>query len=133
MFEPGKWGNLQFPQQNCTEPESIFSLLKEKVLLTYEAAAKQIFKETNEIGFELLGYDFMIDSNLNSWLIEINSNPCLSTLTHSQDVLIKKLVDDVLRITVDPVFGLKPEEDKEEETIGEYSTLFDLLYVYNTG
>jgi hypothetical protein len=77
----------------------------------------------------LLGYDFMLDSDLNAWLIEVNLNPCLSTLTASQDSLIKRLVDDVLRIAVDPVFGLKPEEDKGETATGN-STLFDLLYVY---
>jgi D-alanine-D-alanine ligase-like ATP-grasp enzyme len=27
--------------------------------------------------FELFGMDFMIDSSLEVWLIEINSNPCL--------------------------------------------------------
>ena len=104
---------------------------QEKVLLTYEASAKQIYKETNEVGFELLGYDFMVDTNLNAWLIEINANPCLSTLTASQDGLIKRLVDDVLRIAIDPVFGLKLDEDKEEVAT-EYQTLFDLLYVYHS-
>ncbi len=27
--------------------------------------------------FEIFGMDFMIDSNLDVWLIEINTNPCL--------------------------------------------------------
>lgn len=27
--------------------------------------------------FEVFGMDFMIDANLDVWLIEINSNPCL--------------------------------------------------------
>lgn len=27
--------------------------------------------------FEIFGLDFMIDSNLDVWLIEINTNPCL--------------------------------------------------------
>ena len=29
-------------------------------------------------GFELFGYDFFIDQNMTVWLIEINTNPCLS-------------------------------------------------------
>ena len=27
--------------------------------------------------FEIFGLDFMIDNNLDIWLIEINTNPCL--------------------------------------------------------
>ena len=103
--------------------------IRDKARLTYEAACKKIFKETNEVGFELLGYDFMIDRDLNTWLIEINTNPCLSTLTSSQDHLIRRLVDDVLRITVDPTFGIKPDEDPQEEKT-EFATNFELLHVY---
>ena len=99
---------------------------QEQAKLTFEAACKKIAKETNEIGFELLGYDFMVDTNLKSWLIEVNTNPCLSTLTQQQNGLIKRLVDDVLRITVDPVFGLEMEEEKTDG----YSTHFELLHIY---
>ena len=27
--------------------------------------------------FELLGLDFMVDKDFNTWLIEVNYNPCL--------------------------------------------------------
>ena len=27
--------------------------------------------------FELLGYDFILDSDMNPWLIEVNTNPCI--------------------------------------------------------
>ena len=29
--------------------------------------------------FEIFGLDYMIDSNFNTYLIEINTNPCLTT------------------------------------------------------
>ena len=31
--------------------------------------------------FEILGYDFMIDTNLNVWLIEVNSSPAMDYST----------------------------------------------------
>ncbi len=27
--------------------------------------------------FEIFGLDFMIDENIKTWLIEVNTNPCL--------------------------------------------------------
>ena len=38
---------------------------------------KQDSKILNQ--FELLGYDFMIDEEMNVYLIEVNTNPCLDT------------------------------------------------------
>ena len=33
----------------------------------------------NYNGFELMGFDFMLDEDLNLTLIEVNTNPCLDT------------------------------------------------------
>ena len=99
----------------------------------FEASARKIFKETTEVGFELLGFDFMIDKQLNAWLIEVNTNPCLSTLTNSQDGLIKRLVEDTLKITVDPIFGLRPDEDASDEPRSEFVTNYELLYIHFSG
>jgi D-alanine-D-alanine ligase-like ATP-grasp enzyme len=30
-----------------------------------------------EFSFEVFGLDFMIDENFDTWLIEVNTNPCL--------------------------------------------------------
>jgi glutathione synthase/RimK-type ligase-like ATP-grasp enzyme len=68
--------------------------LEERALIALKASAADIAKESNEIGFELLGFDFMIDEDLNTYLIEVNQNPCLSTLSDAQGVLIKKLLED---------------------------------------
>ena len=29
------------------------------------------------LSFELFGYDFMLDEDLNPWLIEVNTNPSI--------------------------------------------------------
>jgi glutathione synthase/RimK-type ligase-like ATP-grasp enzyme len=60
-------------------------------------AEKTAIDSAGEIGFELLGFDFMLDSELNVKLIEVNLNPCLSTLSEPQGVLITKLINDVFR------------------------------------
>ena len=44
-------------------------------------AVKSVFikiaPERFKHNFEIFGMDFMIDSEFNPWLIEINTNPCL--------------------------------------------------------
>lgn len=60
-------------------------------------AALENLDPPEAIGFELLGFDYMVDENLRVWLIEVNQNPCLDALTPRQDVFISKLVDDTLR------------------------------------
>jgi D-alanine-D-alanine ligase-like ATP-grasp enzyme len=70
---------------------------QERALVTFKACSESIAKESREIGYELLGLDFMVDTDLNVYLIEVNTNPCLSTLSEQQGYLINKLLVDTFR------------------------------------
>jgi predicted ATP-grasp superfamily ATP-dependent carboligase len=50
--------------------------------------------------FELFGFDFLLDDNLNPYLIEINTNPALYTDTQVQKDLLPKLVDDIVKMSL---------------------------------
>lgn len=54
--------------------------------------------------FELFGLDFMIDSAYQVKLIEINTNPDITTCCPLLSRLITHLVENTLRLTVDTVF-----------------------------
>lgn len=54
--------------------------------------------------FELLGYDFIIDEDLNTVLIEVNTNPCLEESNKLLRHLLPRMVDDLFNITMDPMF-----------------------------
>ena len=41
-----------------------------------------------------MGLDYLLDDNLNVWLIEVNQNPCIETLCDRQKVLIENLLKD---------------------------------------
>lgn len=51
--------------------------------------------------FEIFGYDFMIDSNLVPWLIEINTNPCLEETSKLLKTLLPRMLNDAFRLTLD--------------------------------
>lgn len=56
---------------------------------------------------EIFGYDFIIDQELNPWLIEVNTNPCLEESSTLLKVLLPRMIDDALKLTLDQVFPPK--------------------------
>ena len=55
-------------------------------------------------GYELMGYDFMIDEQFQVQLIEVNSNPCMDRPCRCLKDLLPRLNEDVFRTAIDPVF-----------------------------
>ena len=51
--------------------------------------------------FEIFGYDFMLDSELNPMLLEININPALFLDTKTLENMLPNLVKDACTIAVD--------------------------------
>jgi len=54
--------------------------------------------------FELVGYDFIIDSDFSVKLIEVNTNPCLEESSTLLKQYLPRMIDDALRLTVDTIF-----------------------------
>lgn len=54
--------------------------------------------------FEIFGLDFMIDESFKPWLIEINTNPCLETSCPVLERVIPNLLEDTLKLCLDPLF-----------------------------
>tara|TARA_B100000513_G_C11866066_1_gene174422 strand:+ start:465 stop:635 length:171 start_codon:yes stop_codon:yes gene_type:complete len=47
--------------------------------------------------FEIFGYDFMIDEDLNTWMIEVNTNPCFELSSPYLARLIPAMVENALK------------------------------------
>lgn len=50
--------------------------------------------------FEMLGFDFMVDSDLNVWLIEINSSPSMKYATPVHRALVPAVMREMARVVV---------------------------------
>lgn len=61
--------------------------------------------QPNALLFELYGYDFMVDEDLNAWLIECNTNPSLDETSDYLKRLLNRMMEDMMKLTVDVEFG----------------------------
>ena len=66
-----------------------------------------MYREKQKNTFELFGYDFIIDEDLRVWLIEVNTNPYLGIPNEYIKDLLPKMIDEMLRIVIDPFFKPK--------------------------
>ena len=74
----------------CNIIKIAFNSVKDKI---------NLLKRTN--CFELFGCDFLIDEKYNPFLIEINTNPGLEESSPLIAMLTPRLIDDLLKLTID--------------------------------
>ena len=78
--------------------DKILSQMKEIMKLIFHQAKGKLLQKFG--CFELLGFDFLIDEDLNLKIIEINVNPALFTGTPVLKSILPKLIDDVIGMTL---------------------------------
>ena len=79
---------------------------------------QKINKNNRKFCMEIFGYDFMVDSQLCPWLIEVNTNPCLEESNALLRQLIPRMLDDGFKLTLDLMFPPLPAA-KIAEALGE--------------
>lgn len=91
--------------------DKVYPGLKESIKGTAKAFQNKIEHRKNS--FEMFGYDYMLDDQLNVWLIEANRRPHLGThgLPFKKE-LVQRLKSDIVKVVVDWA------EDKSADTGG---------------
>lgn len=84
--------------------------MKEIIIHNIESVKKKL--KLNKGCFELFGYDFIIDSDFGIWLIEVNTNPCLEESSELVRTLINRMVNDMLKLTIDIVFPINKQANQ---------------------
>lgn len=72
--------------------QTILPKIKGLIALTFESVKNKLNINNRRHCFELFGYDFIIDSEFNVWLIEVNTNPCIEESSPLLQMLIPRML-----------------------------------------
>ena len=107
-----KYLDIEYKDKNVNVKEHIMNQVKYIVELSMKSVKDKINQNKRNFSFEIFGYDFMMDINLNVYLLEINTNPGLEISSPWIKAIVPRMVDDALRLTIDEVFPTKYQFDK---------------------
>jgi hypothetical protein len=88
------------PCENLWE-SCVFPQIKDIILWSLRTVMENVDSRRNSV--ELFGYDFMLSEGEKPrvWLIEVNSSPAMDYSTHVTTPLVKKVMEDTVKLLVD--------------------------------
>ena len=104
FYEFQKFIDENYPQKNYKLKRDLMKQIKEIISISMRSGKNKINKNGRSHQFEIYGYDFMLDADFNAFLIEINTNPGLEISSPWIQIVVPRMLDDALRLTVDKVF-----------------------------
>mmetsp|Transcript_30963 Transcript_30963/g.38292 ORF Transcript_30963/g.38292 Transcript_30963/m.38292 type:complete len:265 (-) Transcript_30963:88-882(-) len=111
-----------FGQYGLDVRDLLIPRIKDIIIDTFLCVKKKMNANNRENCFELFGFDFLLDEDFRIWLIEVNYNPFLGTPNEYMKGLVPRMIEDMLKIVLDPV--LKPKTVPEAEREND----FELIY-----
>lgn len=103
------------PHLNEANYEFVFDRIEDIVIKTIISAENNIFKAVQnsvryrDTCFEILGFDILLDSYLNPWLLEVNTSPSFATDSRLDFELKSKILTEAFNIVG---VNRETEEDK---------------------
>ena len=108
--------------------EKVYEQICEATAEVFEAAAREqiVHFQTLPNAFEVFGIDFLVDSLLRTWLLEINAYPDFKqTGQQLQNAIIGGLFRQVMKVAVRPFFN-KEAEDNDSQCGSEMLLVKDM-------
>lgn len=120
---------LETKGQHISVKKDLFSPMKRLIKQSLLSVQSKLNPLHRTWCFELFGYDFLLDSDLQVWLIEVNTNPCLELSSPLLAQLVPRMLDDALKLTVDKVFPAVYREELRTRQVIELppGNLWDLV------
>ena len=66
--------------------------MKGIVKMSMQSIRKKLNADDRTFCFEIYGYDFIIDEDFKTWLIEVNTNPCLDESSALLRMLLPRMI-----------------------------------------
>lgn len=79
----------------------ILPKMKYYAAISLFSARKKFNTSRRKFCFEMFGFDYILDSDLNVFLIECNTNPCIEESSNLLKRLIPRMLDDMFKLTID--------------------------------
>ena len=99
-----KFIDNSYKSSKISMKEDLFTKMKNQIKSSCLSVKKKINLNNRHYCYELLGYDFIIDSNFDVLLIEVNTNPCLEFSSSLLSQYIPRLLNDAFKLTIDVLF-----------------------------
>jgi hypothetical protein len=102
---------------------------KMKRLITLSAKSAGVNPNGRKYSFEIFGYDFIVDKEFNIFLLEVNTNPGLEESSPLIKMLIPRMIDDALKLTIDKIFSPRYDSLDSSHNVDGYLPT-DILWDY---
>jgi len=85
-----------FPEQHINVRNNLKEQMKDLIATTMQSVRKKLNAEERNYCYELFGYDFIIDEAFKTWLIEVNTNPCLEESSNLLKMILPRMIGNFL-------------------------------------
>ena len=117
-----KYLDDNYSQHNLNVEEHFIPRMQDIIIDTFLSVKKKMNQKGRKNCYELFGFDFLLDEDFRIWLIECNHNPYLGTPCEFMRTLVPNMINDMLKIVLDPV--LKPKNVSEPERENDFVLLY---------
>ena len=98
--------NIEVNYNNCINFKTeVIPKIKNIIKFVFQSVKNKINGLNRNYTFEIYEFDFMLDIDFNPFLIEVNLNPGLEEISPLIKMIIPRMLDDALRLTVDKEFN----------------------------
>ena len=124
--------NIKVNYNDCVDfKNEVIPKIKKIIKFVFQSVKNKINGLNRNFTFEIYGFDFMLDNKFNPFLIEVNLNPGLEESSPLIKMLVPRMLDDALRLTVDKEFNTIYNFKGVEKKSGDRNLVYESPFPVN--